>query len=218
MVSGAISMGVGGYFSAQAERDHHLYQLNAMQERIEKSCNKGMAKDVTRILQPYGASDDLAALLADSLRKVRRPKNETRPFQVSLRGLLSTTRRNDTPTDETGLTLFLVEIGQGLEPITRFRVYSSALTIGFSYMVGGLIPLLPYIIIKNNLHHALFVSIGITGVLLLVFGVVKQRFSGAPTGWRGYSFGAISTLAVGSAAAAASYGIVNRIENQSGPL
>lgn len=211
-------MGVGGYFSAQAERDHHLYQLNAVQERIEKSCSKGMVEDVNKVLQPYGAPNDLTALLADSLRKVRQPKEDIGHFGISLKSRPFTTRRKEKSIDENGLTLFLVEIGQGLEPITRTRVYSSALTIGLSYMIGGLIPLLPYIVIKNNLHHALFVSIGITGALLLLFGVVKQRYSGAPTGWKGYTFGAISTLAVGGAAAAASYGIVNRIEQHSGSL
>ena len=54
-----------------------------------------------------------------------------------------------------------------------------------------------------------------TGVVLLVFGAVKARVTGAGNGAGGYVWGAVSTLLVGGAAAAAAYGLVAALEGQS---
>lgn len=87
----------------------------------------------------------------------------------------------------------------------------SALTIGLGYLLGGLIPLLPYFFIPRA-HVALIYSAIVTGLTLLVFGMVKTYVSGAKGGFGGYVWGAISTLFVGGAAAAAAYGIVAALE------
>ena len=79
------------------------------------------------------------------------------------------------------------------------------------YLLGGLIPLLPYFFIPRA-HVALIYSVVVTGITLLVFGVVKQHVSGAEGGFRGYAWGAISTLFVGGMAAGAAYGIVAALE------
>jgi len=50
-----------------------------------------------------------------------------------------------------------------------------------------------------------------TGIVLLLFGLAKSWFTGAATGPLGLIWGAMSMLAVGSAAAAASYGIVKAL-------
>ena len=93
-------------------------------------------------------------------------------------------------------------------------MYTSAFTIGFGYLVGGLIPLLPYFFIKQA-FTALIYSCVVTGTVLLIFGVVKARVTGAATadgGIRSYVWGAFSTLMVGGAAAGAAYGIVAALE------
>jgi len=51
-----------------------------------------------------------------------------------------------------------------------------------------------------------------TGIVLILFGIAKSWFTGAATGAVGLAWGALSTLAVGGAAAAASYGIVRALE------
>lgn len=79
------------------------------------------------------------------------------------------------------------------------------------YLLGGLIPLLPYFFIPRA-HIALMYSAIVTGLTLLVFGVVKTHVSGAEGGVRGYVWGAVSTLLVGGMAAAAAYGIVAMLE------
>lgn len=81
------------------------------------------------------------------------------------------------------------------------------------YLIGGLIPLLPYFFIPRA-HIALMWSAIVTGITLLVFGFVKTHVSGAAGGWRGYIWGAVSTLCVGGAAAAAAYGIVAMLEHE----
>ncbi len=60
--------------------------------------------------------------------------------------------------------------------------------------------------------RALLWSVVITGVILLVFGVVKQRVTGGEGGVKGYVWGAVSTLAVGGVAAGASWLLVGLLE------
>ncbi len=60
--------------------------------------------------------------------------------------------------------------------------------------------------------RALFLSVIITGIILLVFGVVKQRVTGGEGGFKGYAYGAVSTLAVGGVAAGASWLLVGLLE------
>jgi hypothetical protein len=44
--------------------------------------------------------------------------------------------------DEKGLTSFLLKFGEGLEEVSDARLFISAFTIGASYFVAGLIPLM----------------------------------------------------------------------------
>jgi vacuolar iron transporter family protein len=91
-------------------------------------------------------------------------------------------------------------------------MYLSAFTIGMGYLVGGTIPLIPYFFIPKA-HIALIYSSVFTGIVLLIFGAVKARITGAAgKGASGYVWGAVTTLAVGGAAAAAAYGIVALLE------
>jgi VIT1/CCC1 family predicted Fe2+/Mn2+ transporter len=70
--------------------------------------------------------------------------------------------------------------------------------------------MIPYFAMQN-VTHALFISIGITVVILLGFGYIKNRVTVGTT--RAGIYGALQTLLVGSLAAAASYGIVRAIDS-----
>ena len=85
------------------------------------------------------------------------------------------------------------------------------MTIGLGYLLGGIIPLLPYFFIPRA-HVALIYSAIVTGITLLVFGAIKTHYTGAPGGVGGYVWGAVSTLLVGGTAAAAAYCIVAALE------
>ncbi|KAG0664374.1 hypothetical protein C6P46_001419 [Rhodotorula mucilaginosa] len=252
LVSGALSMGVGGYLSAQAERDHYRYLRKQTRERVMRSCAGEMEREVNAILSPLGVESSLSRRVAGALLSVEAtlppPQEPPSIFRQCLNAvarrprfssnlgsnsngdtersrLLPTTsvsvRKDDNNNggsdeddeDEKGLTAFLLKFGEGLEETTDARLFISAITIGVSYFLGGLVPLLPYFFFDLALT-ALWWSIGITTFVLLVFGLFKTYFTGAAIGVTGYAYGAISTLLVGGAAAAASFGIVRALEGK----
>lgn len=162
---------------------------------------------MTDILGPYGVPADVAALVANKLVGIE----TTRGAADGLPLPASTANADDAAEEERGLTPFLLRMGQGLEPISSSRAWQSALLIGLSYFLGGLLPLFPYIFI-DNVRTALFVSVGVTALTLLIFGVVKQRATGGRADTWGLVYGAVSTLAVGGLAAGCSWGIVRALE------
>lgn len=77
--------------------------------------------------------------------------------------------------------------------------------------MGGIIPLIPYFFI-DQVGKALMWSSIITVIVLLIFGVVKARVSGAAQSKLDYVWGAGSTMLVGGTAAAVAYGVVYLLE------
>ena len=70
--------------------------------------------------------------------------------------------------------------------------------------------MIPYFAM-TNVTHALFVSIGITFVVLLVFGFVKNYITIKTK--RAGLYGAVQTLIIGTLAAGISYGIVRGVNS-----
>lgn len=93
------------------------------------------------------------------------------------------------------------------------KCWISALVMGMSYFIGGLIPMLPYFCL-NKVEDALLSSIGISVIALLVFGYVKAIFTG--TNRRAAIWSAVQTLFVGALAAGTSYGIVRGVNEKLG--
>jgi VIT1/CCC1 family predicted Fe2+/Mn2+ transporter len=81
-------------------------------------------------------------------------------------------------------------------PVGPCRAPISALTIAISYVVGGLIPLTPYIL-GFELRQALIFSVAVTGVALVIFGAVKGRINMVKS--------ALQTVLVGGLAAGAAF-------------
>ena len=81
----------------------------------------------------------------------------------------------------------------------------SALTIGLSYVVGGLVPLVPYMTTENALK-GLAVSAAVTLIALFAFGAVKGRLTGVNPLTAG-----LQTVGIGGVAAAAAFGIARWI-------
>jgi predicted membrane protein (TIGR00267 family) len=86
----------------------------------------------------------------------------------------------------------------GLEEPDPKRALTSALTIGGSYIAGGLIPLLPYILIPHP-NTALLVSVVVTLCALLIFGAVKGRVTGVNPIRSGLHTALIGGVAAGAA-------------------
>ncbi|KAF8508450.1 DUF125-domain-containing protein [Hysterangium stoloniferum] len=207
LIAGAISMGIGGFLASQAERDHYRYLQKATSARVIRSCAGEMEREVHAVLGPVGVPERLSRQVADSLRKV----------EVDSGGLGAV---SGPPSEEegtlrwskdVGLTAFLLKFGEGLDEVPTRRLYISAFTIGMGYLIGGIIPLMPYFF-TSYAKVGLLWSCIVTGIVLLVFGAVKAHVTGAQTGTRGYLWGAISMLFVGGSAAGAAYGIVAAIE------
>jgi predicted membrane protein (TIGR00267 family) len=100
---------------------------------------------------------------------------------------------------------FMMKFELGLLPEDVGRGFRSALTIGGAYIVGGLIPLTPYILF-HSIAQGLVVSIVCTLVALFVFGFVKGRFTGARP-----LVSALQTVMVGALAAAAAFALAKAI-------
>jgi len=197
-------MGIGGFLASQAERDHYRYLRRTTQARVKRSCDGEVEREVHAVLGPVGVDQDVSRQVALGLLEVEsgdQSNGHTTDAEHGLKWSRSV-----------GVTEFLLKFGEGLEEVPTRRLYLSAFTIGMGYLLGGAIPLIPYFFIPTA-HIALVYSSIFTGIVLLIFGAVKARITGAASKRvGGYVWGAVSTLAVGGAAAAAAYGIVALLE------
>jgi predicted membrane protein (TIGR00267 family) len=82
----------------------------------------------------------------------------------------------------------------GLEKPNPRTAPLSAARIGGSYVVGGLIPLLPYMLVADTRTGLIWSAI-LTFIALVVFGAVKGRFTGTSvwtSAWQTSLIGAIA--------------------------
>jgi VIT1/CCC1 family predicted Fe2+/Mn2+ transporter len=73
---------------------------------------------------------------------------------------------------------FMMRFELGLERPDPRRARTSAAVIATAYVVGGLIPLAPYMLM-HTARVALAFSVVVTLIALAVFGFVKGRYTGA---------------------------------------
>jgi VIT1/CCC1 family predicted Fe2+/Mn2+ transporter len=100
---------------------------------------------------------------------------------------------------------FMMKFELGFEEPDPQRARNSAVTIAVSYVLGGLVPLAPYMMV-GELSRALTVSVAVTLAALFVFGFVKGRMTGISP-WRG----GLQTVVIGGLASAAAYGLAKWI-------
>ncbi|TVY89632.1 Vacuolar iron transporter [Lachnellula willkommii] len=106
---------------------------------------------------------------------------------------------------------FMMDFELKMEKVEKKQAWISAGALAGSYFAGGLIPMIPYFALKN-VTDALFVSIGVTVLMLLIFGFVKNKKTVGTT--RAGFKGAAQTLVTGVLAAGASYGIVRALDSR----
>jgi vacuolar iron transporter family protein len=175
VAAGSIAMGLGGYLAARSDAEHYASEL-AREEREIVQVPDVEATEVTEILQSYGVGAGEAAVVVAAMR-----------------------RKPDRWRD------FMMRFELGLEAPDPRRALRSALTIAGSYIVGGLIPLSPYLI-ERSVSRALGISVELTLLALLLFGYVKGRFTGA-----GPLRSEFQTALIGSLAAGAAFAIARAI-------
>lgn len=207
---------------------------------MKRSCAGEIEREVTDVLSSVGLDQSLCRRVAHGLMKVENEvldelqEDAQKPQQITFfqtilrtiarkpKGLLDgdaesygTFQNGNTnslkSSEEFGLTAFLLKFAEGQEEVPNSRLIISALTIGFAYAVGGIIPLIPYFFFKD-IMTALYLSIAITGLTLVVFGIAKAYYTGSKIGWTGYTKSALSTLAIGGMAAGSAYGISKALE------
>jgi vacuolar iron transporter family protein len=146
IAAGSIAMGLGGYLAARTDAEHYASEL-AREKRETFEMPAEETREVVEVFEQYGLAHDRAVDAAHALRKDRK-------------------RWVD----------FMMRFELGLEKPDPTRARSSALTIGLSYIVGGLIPLAPYFFL-HPMRNALLGSVALTLAALLVFGYVKGRYT-----------------------------------------
>ena len=175
VAAGSIAMGLGGYLAARSDADHYENELVRERREVEQIPDDE-AQEVMAVFHAYGCTEAEALPVVNSLRQ--------RPEQW---------------------VDFMMRFELGLEKPDPKRALRSALTIAGAYIVGGFIPLLPYILM-NDAHSALLVSVAFTITALGAFGAVKGHYTGMPM-----ASSAIRTALIGGLAAAAAFGIAKAI-------
>jgi VIT1/CCC1 family predicted Fe2+/Mn2+ transporter len=166
-------MGLGGYLAARTDAEH--YNSEVARERFEiDTLREREVKEVEDIFRGYGLDGSNLKAVIGAITSDRQRWIE-----------------------------FMMRFELGLERPNPSRAPISAATIAISYLVGGLIPLLPYILI-DNVGEAFKISVMVTGISLLIFGGVKGYFTGVSR-----LKSAAQTLFVGGLAAAAAFGLAH---------
>ncbi len=171
IAAGSIAMGLGGYLAARTDAEHYASEMERERREIVEM-PAAERDEIFEVFNRYGLTREDTLPIVDALEK--------RPEQW---------------------VNFMMQFELGLEAPEPGRAVSSAITIAASYIAGGFVPLLPYMIVQNT-RTALLWSVFLTAIALAVFGYLKGYFTGS-----GPLRGAIQTLLIGAAAAACAYGL-----------
>jgi vacuolar iron transporter family protein len=175
LAAGGISMGLGGYLAERSAADH--YESEQRREYAEThEVPDEERREIERIFASYGITGETLVTLTDKITSDRK-------------------RWVD----------FMMRFELGLAEPTPHQAHISALRIGGSYVVGGVIPLFPYVLFPDT-HVALRISIVVTLMALLVFGAVKGYFTGTAL-----ARSAVQTALIGGVAAAVAFGLARLV-------
>ncbi len=175
IAAGSIAMGLGGYLAARNDAEHYEHEHKREELEILEKHDLEV-QETYEILEGYGLSRAHAGEIVAAFEK-----------------------------DHPKWVNWMMRFELGLEEPDPKRAMSSAATIAISYIVGGLVPLAPYILMTRALD-AFPVSVGATLSALALFGFMKGQF----TGMNPWVSGARTTV-IGGLAAAAAYGIAKAI-------
>lgn len=169
MAAGAISMGLGGYLAEKSDAEHYAREEMREYSEIEKM-PAAERTEVETILTKYGLTPEQSRSVTVALSK--RPKEYVD---------------------------FMMRFELDLEKPNPKRALRSAITIALSYICGGMIPLIPYMLVSSA-KKALPISAIFTLIALLIFGYVKGRFTSVRP-----IRGAIQTMLIGGLAATVAF-------------
>jgi VIT1/CCC1 family predicted Fe2+/Mn2+ transporter len=175
IAAGSIAMGLGGYLAAKSDAEHYYSEREREHREVIEIPHEEM-EEVADVFRDYGLRNEEITPIVKALSEQPQKWID-----------------------------FMMRFELGLEPPEPKRAVTSALVIATSYIVGGFIPLSPYIVIAEA-HRALIFSVIVTLIALLIFGFIKGRFTGAQP-----MRSALQTALIGGLAATAAFLIAHFI-------
>jgi len=175
IAAGSIAMGLGGYLAGQTEIEHYNSEERREYEEIEK-LHEVEIRETKEIFAEYGIDEELQEEIARQMAK--NPKKWVD---------------------------FMMRFELGLERPDKNRARQSAIVIGLSYILGGLVPLSAYFFTTTSREGLIYSSI-ITLICLIIFGLVKSKLTGQPL-----FKGALRVTLVGALAAGAAFALAKLI-------
>ncbi len=175
IAAGSIAMGLGGYLAGRTEHDHYNSELKREQQEVEVVPEKEK-QEVRDVFAEMGLSKDTQDIIAEEMAK-----------------------------DKEKWVDFMMKYELGLDKPDPKRARNSALNIGISYIIGGLVPLSPYFFFDNPTEGLRWSAV-ITVICLFVFGFFKAKFTGQKP-----FVGGLRVMLIGSVAAAAAFFIARII-------
>lgn len=175
IAAGSIAMGLGGYLAARTDMEHY----HAEEEREYREIvevPEVEVREVAEVFEGYGMTPEQAAPVVAAI--CAQPKRWVE---------------------------FMMRYELGLEEPDPRRAIRSATAIAGSYIVGGMIPLSPYMA-ASTVAQGLWISVVVTLIALFVFGYVKGRLTGVQP-----LRGGIRTVVIGGLAAGAAFALARAI-------
>lgn len=176
IAAGSIAMGLGGYLAGKTEQDHYNSEEKREYYEVEHLRDREI-EETKDFFASIGLSDELQQKATAEIAK-----------------------------DKKQWVDFMMKYELGLEKPDPKRATKSALNIGLSYVVGGLVPLSPYFFMSSSVE-ALKISVIVTLLCLFVFGFFKSKITGINP-W----VGALRVMLIGALAAGAAFGVAKLFE------
>jgi VIT1/CCC1 family predicted Fe2+/Mn2+ transporter len=175
LAAGGISMGLGGYLAARSDVEHYESEQRREFEETDEVPEEER-REIEVIFASYGITGDALHQLVETVTS-----NKKRWVD------------------------FMMRFELGLEQPNPRKAPISAARIGGSYVVGGLIPLVPYMLLPTTSIGLVWSAI-VTFVALVVFGAVKGYFTGVAV-WKS----ALQTSLIGAVAAAVAFALARLV-------
>ena len=171
IAAGSIAMGLGGYLSGKTEQDHYKNEVRREHFEVENLRNKEL-EETKEFFASIGLSEEVQERATQEISQ-----------------------------DKDRWVDFMMKYELGLDKPDPKRATKSALNIGLSYIIGGIIPLAPYIFSDDNMVALKYSAIA-TLICLFVFGYFKSKATGINP-----LQGGLRVSLIGAAAAAAAFGV-----------
>lgn len=176
IAAGSIAMGLGGYLSGKTEQDHYNNEMKREYYEVDHLRHREIA-ETKEFFANLGLSEELQQKATEEVAK-----------------------------DKDKWVEFMMKYELGLDKPDPKRATKSAMNIGLSYIVGGLVPLSPYFFVDTPTAGLKF-SVVLTVMCLFIFGWFKSKVTGVPPFW-----GALRVTLIGAMAAAAAFGVAKIFE------